>query len=65
MSSLVAGRQTPGGGRSTSEEVKSGGAQDRYSQYAVAMQTKGEPAMSPDEWKRKFYDPAISGGRVK
>lgn len=51
--------------RSTKEEVKAGGAVERYQEYVTSMQTAGKEPESPDEWKRKYYDTAVSGGKVK
>ena len=51
--------------RSTKEEVKSGGAMERYQAYVASMQSAGQEPESPEEWKRKYYDTAISGGKAK
>lgn len=51
--------------RATKEEVKSGGAVERYQAYVLSMQEAGKEPEAPEEWKRKYYDTAVSGGKAK
>lgn len=39
-------------------------AKKRYDQYAISMQAKGNEAEPYDQWRKKYYDTAISASKV-
>lgn len=39
-------------------------AKKRYDSYAIKMQSEGNEAEPYDEWRKKYYDTAISASKV-